>query len=81
VLVGFETDVCVYQSAIGLLDAGLRVMAAEDATFSPGEMHERGLARLRDAGVALTHCKALAYEWVRTVERTGILPRPAPFRL
>lgn len=81
VLVGFETDVCVYQSAVGLLDAGLRVMAAEDATFSPGEMHERGLARLHDAGVAMTHCKALAYEWVRTVERTGVLPRPAPFRL
>ena len=46
VLVGFETDVCVYQSAIGLLEAGLRVLAVEDATFSPGEMHERGLARL-----------------------------------
>jgi nicotinamidase-related amidase len=81
VLVGFETDVCVYQSAVGLLDAGLRVIAAEDATFSPGEMHARGLARLRDAGVTLTHCKALAYEWVRTVERLQVLPRPAPFRL
>ena len=81
VLVGFETDVCVYQSAIGLLDDGFQVIAAEDATFSPGEMHARGLARLRDAGVALTHCKALAYEWVRTVERSSILPRPAPFRL
>ncbi len=81
VLVGFETDVCVYQSAVGLLGAGLRVIAAEDAIFSPGEMHARGLARMRDAGVALTHCKALAYEWVRTVERMSVLPRPAPFRL
>jgi nicotinamidase-related amidase len=86
VLVGFETDVCVLQSAIGLLDAGLRVIAVEDATFSPGEMHARGLARLRDAGAGLTHCKALAYEWVRTVARSnellgsGILG-PAPFRL
>jgi nicotinamidase-related amidase len=86
VLVGFETDVCVLQSAIGLLDAGLRVIAVEDASFSPGEMHERGLARLRDAGAALTHCKALAYEWVRTVERStdllgsGVLG-PPPFRL
>jgi nicotinamidase-related amidase len=86
VLVGFETDVCVYQSAVGLLDAGLAVLAVEDATFSPGEMHDRGLARLRDAGVRLTHCKALAYEWVRTVERStallssGVLG-PAPFRL
>jgi nicotinamidase-related amidase len=81
VLVGFETDVCVYQSAVGLLGAGLHVIAVEDATFSPGEMHERGLARLRDAGVSLTHCKALGYEWARTVERSSALLRPAPFRL
>ena len=39
VLVGFETDVCVYQSAVGLLDAGKTVIVVEDATFSPGEMH------------------------------------------
>ena len=49
-------------------------------------MHDRGLARLREAGVGLTHCKALAYEWVRTVERStallgsGVLG-PPPFRL
>lgn len=81
VLVGFETDVCVYQSAVGLLDAGLDVIVVEDATGSPGEMHARGLARLRDAGARLTHCKALGYEWVRTVEAATILPRPAPFPL
>jgi nicotinamidase-related amidase len=81
VLVGFETDVCVYQSAVGLLDEGLRVLVVEDATFSPGEMHARGLARLRDAGARLTHCKALGYEWARTVERSPGLLRPAPFRL
>jgi len=86
VLVGFETDVCVFQSAIGLQDTGLEVIAVEDATFSPGEMHGRGLERLRDAGVRLTHCKSLAYEWVRTVERStellssGVLG-PAPFKL
>ena len=86
VLVGFETDVCVFQSAVGLLDAGLKVIAVEDATYSPGEMQERGLQRLRDAGARLTHCKGLAYEWARTVERStellssGVLG-PAPFRL
>jgi nicotinamidase-related amidase len=81
VLVGFETDVCVYQSAVGLLDDGFDVIAVEDAISSPGEMHARGLVRLRDAGVTLTHCKALAYEWVRTVEGMSVLPRPAPFKL
>jgi hypothetical protein len=81
VLVGFETDVCVYQSAVGLLDHGKQVVVVEDATFSPGEMHARGLDRLRDAGARLTHAKALGYEWVRTVECASLLPRPAPFRL
>ncbi len=81
VLVGFETDVCVYQSAVGLIDAGLSVIVVEDATGSPGEMHARGLDRLRDAGARLTHCKALGYEWVRTVEAAKVLPRPAPFAL
>ena len=81
VLVGFETDVCVYQSAVGLLDEGLKVIVVEDAVGSPGEMHARGLRRLRDAGAQLTHCKALAYEWVRTVEGAKVLPRPAPFAL
>jgi nicotinamidase-related amidase len=81
VLVGFETDVCVYQSAVGLLEHGTQVVVVEDATFSPGEMHARGLERLRDAGARLTHAKALGYEWVRTVEGASALPRPAPFRL
>ena len=81
VLVGFETDVCVYQSAVGLLEQGKRVVVVEDATFSPGEMHARGLTRLRDAGARLTHAKALGYEWARTVEGAAVLPRPAPFRL
>ena len=86
VLVGFETDICVYQSAVGLLDQHFTVLVVEDATFSPGEMHARGLTRLRDAGARLTHAKALAYEWMRTVERSTALLHadelgPPPFRL
>jgi nicotinamidase-related amidase len=81
VLVGFETDVCIYQSAVGLIERLDSVIVVEDATFSPGEMHARGLTRLRDAGARLTHAKALGYEWVRTVDGAIALPRPAPFRL
>jgi nicotinamidase-related amidase len=86
VLVGCETDVCVAQSAIGLLEAGLETVVVEDATFSPGEMHERGLARLARAGVACNHAKGVAYEWLRTVDDANTvladptLPAP-PFRL
>lgn len=68
VLVGCETDVCVAQSAVGLHDAGLHCVVVADAAFSPGEMHGRGLERLRSAGVELNHAKGVAYEWLRTVE-------------
>ena len=68
VLAGFETDVCVTQSALGLLDRGYRVAVVTDATGSPGAMHELGLRRIRDAGATLLHAKGLYYEWVRTLE-------------
>ena len=68
VLVGAETDVCVAQSAIGLLDRGFRAVVVTDATFSPGTMHELGLQRIRDAGAELNHAKGVYYEWVRTLE-------------
>jgi nicotinamidase-related amidase len=67
VLVGAETDVCVAHSALGLLDRGFRVAVVTDATFSPGEMHDLGLRRMRDAGVIEVHAKGAYYEWVRTL--------------
>ena len=45
VLVGFETDVCVAQSAIGLLELGFRAVVLEDppSTRTARREHERGL--------------------------------------
>jgi nicotinamidase-related amidase len=86
VVVGCETDVCVAQSAIGLLEEGFTCVVVMDATFSPGEMHGRGLDRLASAGVERNHAKGTAYEWLRSVEdaRTVLgdpgLPEP-PFHL
>ena len=86
VVVGCETDVCVAQSAIGLQAEGFRCVVVEDATFSPGEMHERGLARVASEGVARNHTKGITYEWLRSVEDAHAvfadpsLPAP-PFRL
>lgn len=69
VLCGLETDVCVAQSALGLLDAGRRVVAVEDAVGSPGAAHAQGLARMSRAGVELVGVKGLGYDWLGTVER------------
>jgi nicotinamidase-related amidase len=86
VVVGCETDVCVAQSAIGLKAAGFRSVVVEDATFSPGEMHGRGLARLASEGVERNHARGVTYEWLRTVDRAHVVLggpelQPAPFRL
>lgn len=69
VLVGLETDVCVAQSALGLLDEGFTVAVVEDAVGSPGSAHAAGLDRMRRAGAIPVVTKQLHYEWMRTVER------------
>jgi nicotinamidase-related amidase len=69
ILVGFETDVCIAHSAIGLLKQEYKVAVVSDATASPGRAHEIGLERMRHAGVVISSVKSLFYEWVRTVER------------
>ena len=86
VVVGCETDVCVAQSAIGLREEGFGCVVVVDATFSPGEMHARGLERVASAGIGHNHAKGVTYEWLRSVEDAHAvlggagLPEP-PFRL
>jgi len=89
VLVGLETDVCISQSAIGLLQAGYRVAVVADAVGSPGPDHAYGLQRMRAAGVVVVGLKGLFYEWMRTVARSeqfhaecdAVLPLPSGVRL
>ena len=69
ILIGYETDVCVAHSALGLMDLGYRVVVVADAVGSPGEAHQIGLERIRQAGGIVVSSKSLYYEWVRTVEK------------
>ena len=69
VLIGYETDVCITHSALGLIDLGYRVAVVADATGSPGVAHKVGLDRIRGAGGIIVSAKSLYYEWVRTVEK------------
>lgn len=83
VLVGLETDVCVSQSALGLLEAGWQVAVASDACGSPD--HAAGLARMSGAGVAVSTVKGVYYEWARDLAIHGramaALGRDAPVGL
>lgn len=78
VLAGYETDVCVTHSAVGLKAAGYRVVVVEDAVYSPFEAHAPGIARLRDWGVELAHCKGIYYDWARTVKAASALRNGNP---
>jgi nicotinamidase-related amidase len=68
VLMGLETDVCVMQSALGLLRNGFRVVVLSDAIASPGPCHDAGIIRMQNAGVIISTVKGTFYEWVRTVD-------------
>ena len=70
VLIGYETDVCITHSALGLLELGYRVAVVTDATGSPGFAHQIGLDRIRGAGGILVSAKSLYYEWIRTVAKS-----------
>jgi len=72
VLAGLETDVCVCQSALGLLEKGYRVVALADAVASPGPCHDYGIDRMKNAGVIISSVKGLFYEWLRTVNRGSL---------
>ncbi len=81
VLIGYETDVCVTHSALGLMDLGYRVVVVEDATGSPGKSHQIGIDRIHGEGGIIVNAKSLYYEWIRTVEKSiefEALGVPAP---
>lgn len=68
VLAGGETDVCVMQSALGLLGMGFQVFLLEDSVFT-SEAHPRpALDRMYNAGVIPCTFKSLFYELLRTVD-------------
>jgi nicotinamidase-related amidase len=69
VLAGLETDVCVAQSALGLMELGYQVAVIPEAVGSPGPSHKKGLERIKQAGGLILPLKGLYYEWVRAVRK------------
>jgi nicotinamidase-related amidase len=65
---GCETDVCVLQSCLGLLDLGYEVYAVEDLLFSSSRTVDAAIARMKAEGVVFLSYKSLYYELVETVK-------------
>jgi nicotinamidase-related amidase len=64
---GGETDVCVLQSVLGLIEAGKQVFLLEDALFSSEANTGPAIRRMESAGVIPSTVKTLNYELRRSV--------------
>ncbi len=68
-IAGIETHVCVYQTAMDLLDAGYEVQVVSDAVTSrTAENRELGLERMRSEGARLTGTEMALFELLRVAE-------------
>ena len=67
VVAGCETDVCVLQSCLGLLDLGFDVFAVEELLFSSTSRTDAAVERLKSAGVVFVSYKTLFFELTEAV--------------
>ena len=66
ILAGMEAHVCVLQTALELRQLGLEVFVVEDGVCSRSRQRTRNaLARMRQAGIIVTHSESVLFEWLR----------------
>lgn len=68
IIAGCETDVCVLQSCLGLLDLGHEVYVVEDLLFSSARDVDAALTRMKAAGAVFVTYKTLFYELIEAVD-------------
>jgi nicotinamidase-related amidase len=69
VVAGCEAHVCLMQTALGLLSAGLQVAVVPEACASRRPTDKAlGLERLAAAGAVMLSAEMLAFEWLRSCE-------------
>jgi nicotinamidase-related amidase len=68
-LTGIETHICVYQTALDLLNLGYEVEVVADAVSSRiAENKQLGLERMKEAGARLTSAEMALFELLRAAE-------------
>ena len=68
-IAGIETHICVYQTAVDLVEMGLEVQVATDAVSSrTAENKAVGLQRMKDAGTAWTSVETALFELLGVAE-------------
>lgn len=67
IVAGCETDVCVLQSCLGLLELGHEVFAVEELVFSSAGDVSAAKARMQAEGVVFVSYKTLYFELIEAV--------------
>jgi nicotinamidase-related amidase len=68
-LVGIETHVCVYQTAVDLISQGYHVEVVTDAVSSrTAENKQAGIERMKEAGAKLTTTEMALFELLKVAE-------------
>jgi nicotinamidase-related amidase len=68
-LTGIEAHICVYQTALDLLNLGYEVQVVADAVSSRiAENKQIGLERMKEAGARLTSTEMALFELLRAAE-------------
>jgi nicotinamidase-related amidase len=67
-IAGCETDVCVLQSCLGLLNLGYEVFVVEELLFSSSRNVEGAVTRMKAEGAIFLSYKTLYYEMLETVD-------------
>jgi nicotinamidase-related amidase len=66
ILTGMESHVCVLQTAMDLLAAGMQPFVVEDAVCSRKlENYQNALQRLQRAGAVIATAESVVFEWLR----------------
>lgn len=69
VVAGCEAHVCLLQTTLGLLRAGLKTWVVADACGSrSADNHALAMQRLRTAGAGIVSVEMVAFEWLRSCE-------------
>ncbi len=67
ILAGMEAHVCIFQTALDLLDAGYQVHILADAVFSrSAENHQLALDRMRNIGATISSVEMALFEMLQT---------------
>jgi len=69
ILTGIETHVCVYQTAMDLIDAGYDVQVVSDCVSSrTPENKKLALKKMREAGIVITSTEIILFELLKTAD-------------